>query len=175
MLTQLGLADATSFVEAKPAPAWASVAAQILDADNNTIGAYGPASPQTIKAFDLQTPVILGEIAYNPLTSAFPPITQVEPLPKFPSIERDLSAVVDESIQWSAIHALINDINPPLMTGVDFVTAYRGKQVTKGQKSLTFRMTFRDPERTLQHDEVSEQVQTIIDRLSGELKAEIRS
>ncbi|MDX1565965.1 MAG: hypothetical protein R3236_11190, partial [Phycisphaeraceae bacterium] len=95
-------------------------------------------------------------------------------LPRYPSIDRDLSPVVDESVTWDAIRHVIEANDPDLLESVEYVTVYRGKPIPKGRKSVTLRMRFRDPDRTLKHEEVTEQIQGVVKALSDSLNAEIR-
>lgn len=177
LLEQLGLLGRVRIEPADPAPAWAQPAAQIVDTDreNQLLGRYGPATEAIVRQFDLQTPVLLAELDYAPLLAAYPPQPQVTPLPRYPAIERDLSIVVDEATPWAGIERTVRQAEVALMERVDFVTVYRGKPIASGRKSVTLKITFRDPERTLQHDEVSEQVQTVVQRLERELGAELRA
>jgi phenylalanyl-tRNA synthetase beta chain len=55
-----------------------------------------------------------------------------------------------------------------------FVTVSRGKPVPAGRKSVTLRLVFRDPQRTLRHEEVDPQVATVLSRLTEDLGAELR-
>ncbi|MDH3585354.1 MAG: hypothetical protein OER86_14220, partial [Phycisphaerae bacterium] len=176
LLAHLGLADRATIHPADPGPNWSAQAAEIrLDDGGDVLGTYGPASPQVTGKFDLQGQVILAELDYDALVAGFPPQPTVSALARFPAIERDLSVVVDEATPWADIEGVVTDIAPDLMEQVDFVTVYRGKQVGKGRKSVTLRLTFRDPARTLQHDEVSAQVDSVVAGLSGKLQAELRA
>ena len=177
LLSALGLEERVRIIHTEDPPAWADPAARIVDADapERIIGTYGPATRQIAKRFDLQTPAVLAELDYDALIAAYPPQPSVQPLPRFPAIERDLSIVVDEATSWSSIEAAVHGAEPALLEGVEFVVVYRGKPIEKGRKSVTLRMIFRDPNRTLRHEEVSEQVDAVVRRLESEVDAELRA
>jgi len=59
--------------------------------------------------------------------------------------------------------------------GLTFAGVYRGKQVGDGRKSVTLRMRFQDPARTLRHDEVDPQVESVVSTLKSAVGAEIRA
>ena len=109
------------------------------------------------------------------LTALYPPKPLVHALPQFPPIERDLSLIMDESVAWSAVDALVAAAGVPLLESWAFVGAYRGPQAGPGKKSVTFRMRFRDPARTLRHEEVDPQVQTIVAAARRDLNADLRT
>ncbi|NOZ02053.1 MAG: hypothetical protein GXP54_09220, partial [Deltaproteobacteria bacterium] len=56
---------------------------------------------------------------------------------------------------------------------VDLVAVYEGPPIPDGSKSLSFRMTFAAPDRTLSDDEVRE-VMTRLVEAAGEIGAVIR-
>ena len=176
LLAGLGLEGRVA-IRTGAARAWAEPVAELVDtADGDrVIGAYGPATPQILKLFDLQTPVALAELDYEALVSAYPPRPSPGALPRFPAVGRDLSLNVAEPTSWQAIETTIAQVRPALLERVEFVTVYRGKPIPAGRKSVTLRMTFRDPARTLKHEEVNAQVDAVISAVTGELGAEVRT
>ncbi len=167
------------FVDAgKLTPRWAGAAGMIVDPydkPGRILGIFGRASDDVLKQFDLTAPVDLAWLDYDKLIEAYPPQPEVAQLPRFPAIERDLSVIVDETTRWREIASGIDKTEPELLESVEFVTTYRGKQVGKGRKSVTFRMSFRDPERTLRHDEVDPQVDKVVATLKADVNAELRA
>ncbi len=138
------------------------------------LGIAGILAPNLQDTFDLQTPVGVAELDLDLLLDHYPPLATVADLPRFPGIERDLSLVLDESVRYSQIEAAVSAADPALLTDTAFVGVYRGKQVGPGKKSVTIRLTFRDPDKTLRHDEVDPQVQTVVTQLKADLAAELR-
>ena len=144
-------------------------------AKDQAIGMLGLISRPTQELFDLQLPVIVGEFDLSYLLGDFPPQRQVRALPRFPGIVRDLSIILDEQIPWVQIEAHVRKCNPALLEQLEFLGVYRGKPITVGQKSVSFRMLFRDPQRTLRHEQVDDQVASVVDLLAKHLGAELRS
>ena len=62
-----------------------------------------------------------------------------------------------------------------LVTEVRLFDVYRGEQAGKGKKSLAYKLTYQDPERTLTDAEVAKMRQRIVKRLQNELGAQLRS
>jgi len=127
-----------------------------------------------LQSFGLDAPVVAAEIELDPLLAMYPPASHVEPPPAFPAIERDLSIVVDEGLAWAKIESAVQRSAVEQLAGVRFIGSFRGKQVGAGRKSVTLRLRFQNPERTLRHDEVDPQVSTIVRRLRQEAGAELR-
>lgn len=139
------------------------------------IGQMGLLSQAVQNEYGLANPVAIAEVELQGLIANFPPLTKVRTLPTFPAIERDVSAIVDETVTWGKLSEVIEGSRVALLEDVNFVYTYRGKQIGKGKKSVTARLRFRDPSRTLRHEEVDPQMASVTDLLKNTLKAEIRS
>jgi len=143
--------------------------------DDAPIGSLGLLSREVMDRFDLQTQVVAAELSLEALERRFPPTFEAGPPPRFPSIDRDLSLVVDDPTVWAQIEKEVRQADPDRLERLTFVTTYRGKPIPRGKKSVTLRLSFRDPERTLRHEEVDEQVRRVTDRLAERLGAELRT
>lgn len=151
----------------------AAATAEVL-INGRRAGIVGAIAPAVQSEYGLEAPVVAAELSLAALVELYPPKALVQALPQFPAIERDLSLIVAEQTRWSAIDALVASSKVPLLEDWSFVGVYRGPQAGQGKKSVTFRMRFRDPARTLKHDEVSPQVETIVGKAKAELGAEVR-
>jgi phenylalanyl-tRNA synthetase beta chain len=111
----------------------------------------------------------------------FPPRSKVTLPPAFPAIARDVSLIVAEAVRFEQIeqglrrHAGVGGGMGTMMEGIAFVTTYRGKPIPAGQKSVTVRLSFRDPARTLTHEEVDAPVAETLAGLRKELEFTIRA
>ncbi|MEO0511660.1 MAG: phenylalanine--tRNA ligase subunit beta [Planctomycetota bacterium] len=141
------------------------------------LGVFGVVAGDRAREVGLDLPVVAAELDARLLLDARPPIRRAEMLPAFPGIERDLSVVVAEPTGWADIEAAVGTLAPELehFLRVSFVGTFRGEQVGAGKKSLTMRLAFRAPDRTLRHDEVNRQVERIVESLIQTVQAEIRS
>ncbi len=143
--------------------------------NDDTIGRFGLLTAKATDYFGLQGRVVVAELELAPLIERYPPAHVTQALPKFPGIERDLSLVLDEATPWRRVEETVHATDAALLESLDFVGVYRGKQVGKGRKSVTLRMRFRDPGRTLRHEEVDPQVEAVTAKLKGALNAELRA
>jgi phenylalanyl-tRNA synthetase beta chain len=106
--------------------------------------------------------------------ASYPPKGKVKELPAFPGIERDISIVVAENVAWAQVETVVRKDQRPPLEQVAFVGTFRGQQVGKGKKSLTLRLSFRNPARTLRHDEVDGPTAQVVSALKAQLGAELR-
>ncbi|HZW10330.1 MAG TPA: phenylalanine--tRNA ligase subunit beta [Phycisphaerales bacterium] len=139
------------------------------------LGAFGLITPEVQRAYDLEIPVVAAELSLDALAALYPPRALTRPLPAFPSIERDLSFVVAEETAWAKLLGLVERQRPELLERTTFVGTYRGAQTGPGKKSVTMRLRFRAPDRTLRHEEVDPQVESLVSAARTELGAELRS
>jgi len=157
------------------AGAHATVELRAPGADPRPLGRFGLISAAALKAFDLDLPHVGAELALAPLVDAYPPASLAHALPRFPGIDRDLSLIVDERTPWAAVSGLVAASDLERLVGHELVAVYRGKQAGPGRKSVTVRLSFRDPERTLRREEVEPAVERLAGAARERLGAEIRA
>ena len=91
---------------------------------------------------------------------------RAESLPRFPSIVRDLSVEVDAALPAASVRGTIRSAAPATLVHVVEFNRYRGKGVPEGRVSLSLRLTFRSPERTLTDAEANAAMERIFKALA---------
>lgn len=157
------------------AGAHATVELRTPGAPARAFGRFGVISAAALKAFDLDLPHVGAELVLGPLVDAYPPTSLAHELPRFPGIDRDLSVIVDEKVSWAQVSGLVESSALERLVGHELVAVYRGKQAGDGRKSVTVRLFFRDPERTLRREEVEPAVERLAGAARERLGAEIRA
>lgn len=168
--------DASCFAHVGLGTAPATPGAPLSQADQD-LGWFGLFAKDVLAKFDLARPVIGAELDLDLLLSAFPPASRVKSLPAFPGIERDVSLVVPERVAYDTIRASFasHGAGVEKLEGVQFVGAYRGKPLAAGTKSVTVRLAFRDPNRTLTNEEIDGPFAGVVEKVLAELGAEVRA
>tara|TARA_B100001059_G_scaffold236532_1_gene287583 strand:+ start:9046 stop:11130 length:2085 start_codon:yes stop_codon:yes gene_type:complete len=161
-------------IDPTKAPSWYSPGGEVRF-NETCVGWAGRLSTGTTDIFGLDAGMMAAELFLDPLMTNWPPDFTVNAQPAFPSIERDLSVILDEEVNWRNIHDAIEQLTLPAMEAVEFITVYRGKGIEPGRKSLTLRLRFREEDRTLRNEEVDAHVPDVIDCLKRTFKAEIRA
>ena len=87
-------------------------------------------------------------------------------LPRFPSVVRDVSVLVDSTLPAAAVRGTIRSSAPATLANVVEFDRYRGKGVPDGRVSLSLRLTFRSLERTLTDGEVDAAMTQIVRALA---------
>ncbi len=159
-------------------PAWLSSCARIVvDAGRGAIdiGCVGLVDTRILKANGIDRPTAACELQLRTLLAQYPPLNGAVELPAFPASERDISAIVADSVEYAAIEREIVELQLPCLESVQFVTTFRGKQIGEGKKSVSLRLLFRASDRTLRSEEADGAVARAVTQLRDALGAEIRS
>lgn len=96
-------------------------------------------------------------------------------LPRFPSVERDLSVVVDQAFPAQRIIGWIRDLNHSLIEDVHVFDQYRGSSIPEDKKSLAYTISYRAEDRTLTDAEVNQLHQELAARIGVAFGAQLRS
>jgi phenylalanyl-tRNA synthetase beta chain len=86
----------------------------------------------------------------------------IEPLPRFPSVTRDISILVDDTLAASVVRETVRQAAPATLVRVREFDRYQGKGVPEGRVSLSLRLTFRSPDRTLTDTEVQSAMEAVL-------------
>lgn len=140
---------------------------------NTRVGVLGEIHPKVALAFDITEPVYLLEIDLKTLECFSTVERSYKPVPKFPAIVRDMALILDAGIPHERVQTLIQSFH--LVEQAEIFDVYLGEQVAAGKKSLAYRISFRSVEHTLTDEEVNQVLHEILNRLTAELGAVIRS
>ena len=94
-------------------------------------------------------------------------------IPKFPSSPRDLTLIMDEGVRAQAVIDQIKNLAKELAVKIEMFDYFKGGQIPKGKKSLSFRILYQAQDRTLLNEEVNKLHFTIVDSLKESFGAEL--
>jgi len=168
---------------AMPALVAGQTAAVIVDggpSDGTSVGTIGRLQPGVADARGLprQDAVFLGELNLDALAAArVAEPDAVRSLARHPSVVRDLSIIVADSLPAAIIRGTIQAAGRTLaapLAGIAFFDRYRGSGVPDGAVSVSVRLTFQAPDRTLTDADVQQAFDAIVAALVGEHGAKQR-
>ena len=149
-------------------------AASVVTADGLAVGVLGQVTPDLVDARGLprHDRVLVGELSLDLLATASAEVSDAtRPLPRYPSVVRDLSIVVADTLPAEIIRGTIQaagDRLPAPLASVSFFDRYQGKGVRDGHVSVSVRLTFQAADRTLRDAEVQQSFEMILAALVGE-------
>lgn len=140
------------------------------------IGRFGRVSAdiEANDEFRFKQPVYVGELDLAPLLEQAQTFEPYRPLPKFPAVERDISAMLDTAVTFGTIRARIEALAIPELAEIRLREVFTGKQIAEGKRALTLNLCYRAADRTLTDEEVSAQHARVLEALTTELGAVIR-
>ncbi|MBN1379700.1 MAG: phenylalanine--tRNA ligase subunit beta [Gammaproteobacteria bacterium] len=136
------------------------------------IGWLGAIHPSIVKQLDLGTAAFVFELELCRLLSATPPV--FSPISRFPSIRRDFSFEVDETVRWEEVQDCIQKVAPETLTEVRLFDVYSGKGVTPGRKSFAIGLILQEISRTLTDVEIESATSEILVALTENLGVTLR-
>ena len=151
------------------------VRAAICDLSGGVVGWIGRLNPILEQDFKLNQPVFMAEIDLHSFLQRDRPEPRYKDLDRFPSSDRDLSFLVDNGVEYGTIIDAIKALSIPELRDIQAIDFYHGPKLPTGKKSLTIRLTFANPEKTLQQDEIAVHASAVFDQLSAKFDAQLRS
>jgi phenylalanyl-tRNA synthetase beta chain len=147
------------------------------DSGRQWLGVIGQLAPSVAAArgFPESEEVYAAEIDLRALaTHSRKEDAKAQPLPRFPSIVRDISVLVDEALPAAAVRGTIRSSAPATLVSITEFDRYQGKGVPEGRISLSLRLTFRAADRTLTDQEAQDATARILNALRTTHGAEQR-
>jgi phenylalanyl-tRNA synthetase beta chain len=168
----LGLTNRIEYKQAKREHMHPGRTADIL-LDGKTIGFVGQLHPVVQKEYDLKETYVF-ELALTDLLNAEVEDIRYSPIPRFPSITRDIALVVDENVVAGELQKAIIEAGGKLLKEVSIFDVYKGDRLPEGKKSIAFSLRYYDPERTLTDEEVTAVHEKVIQAVEQRFGATLR-
>ena len=132
-------------------------------ADGIRLGAMGLLVSSIVEQHELSASdaIFVAEIDLD----SVPPLDddlQVVTLPRHPSMTRDISVLVADTLAAGTVRQTVQENAPDTLVRVSEFDRYQGKGIPEGQVSLSLRLTFRAPDRTLTDDEVQKAMDDVL-------------
>lgn len=153
-------------------PSWADINAYLaIKLDNEIIGYMGLLSVKTMNDAKIKrTNAAIFEINSDKFVPLESRTNKFKHIPVLPSVEKDLSLIVDENITWAEMTKYIRS----KASSIKFIEEYRGNQIPEGKKSIMLRVTFDSGDTTLTSEEINTKLDAIIRTLNKMCGAVLR-
>ena len=142
--------------------------------DGVDVGYLGQIHPLVAKNYGMDCEVYCAEIDFMKLFDAQLPAPTYVPLPKYPSVNRDISLVCDENVTVACVEDVITTAAGKLLRNVRLFDIYRGVGVPAGKKSLAFSLELRADDRTLTDADSESVISKVVNALQEKLGAALR-
>ena len=137
------------------------------------VGVLGNLHPSLANEFGFKQSVYLFDINLGSIDAKSE--TQFKTLSKFPEVKRDLSFMLDQTVNASDLLDVVRSSSGKYLTDLKLFDVYQGKDVENKGKSIALGSTFQHPCRTLTDSEINSCIDTFVSESSKVLGAKIRS
>ena len=143
-----------------------------LTVDGRTVGYAGELHPAVLERAHLPKRTCAVEIDIDAL-----PLDARLPAPSvsvFPAVLQDVNVVVGGEVPAADVQKALREGAGDLLEDIALFDVFTGEQVGAGNKSLTFSLRFRAPDRTLTEDEANEAKLAAVDAAAARVGARLR-
>jgi phenylalanyl-tRNA synthetase beta chain len=138
-------------------------AAQVSLQDGRRLGALGQLSRGIAERHGVEgSAVFVAELDLETIDASAESDIRVVPLPRHPSVTRDISILVDDTLPSATVRRTIAETAPATLVNISEFDRYQGKGIPEGKLSLSLRLTFRAPDRTLTDQEAQAAMEAIV-------------
>lgn len=118
---------------------------------DKVLGTLGKMNPDVMKNYGLKTDAFVFDFDLNAILEVGPDAVLAKILPKFPSISRDITVIVDKKVSAGAVLEKIQMVSKKetLIETVSLFDTFEGQPLPDGKKSLSFRVVYRAANKTL--------------------------
>ena len=163
-----------SYAAVKNNPSYHPGRCASVSVDGIEVGVIGQVHPLVAKNYGIDVDVYCAEINFTKLLCCQLPDATYTPLPKYPSVTRDLSLICDEAVTVAEAENVITAAAGKLLRGVKLFDIYRGVGVPEGKKSMAFSLELRADDRTLTDTDSETVVAKVLTGLKEKLDAILR-
>jgi len=133
---------------------------------NHTIvGWVGEINDVVLDHFDLKQTAFIFELDVNRLSHHITELQQARSISKYPAISRDITLIIDKSIESGDLLIKIREFDEALVESIELFSVFEGDPIPAGKKSVSVRITYRSIKETLQDEAINQLHKDITDRL----------
>ncbi len=142
--------------------------------EGTDVGYIGQIHPLVAQNYDMDCDVYCAQINFTKLMELQLDPPKYTPLPKYPTVNRDLSFICNEAVTVADAEAVIEAAAGKLLRSIRLFDIYRGKGIEDGQKSMAFSLELRADDRTLTDTDSEQVITKVLHALKEKLGATLR-
>ncbi|MCL1824681.1 MAG: phenylalanine--tRNA ligase subunit beta [Betaproteobacteria bacterium] len=157
---------------ASAAPALHPGRAASVFLEGRNIGVIGELHPVWVQRFELGVAPVVFEVDLDAALSALCP--ESGEISRMPTVSRDLALLVPASVPAERVLNALREAAPAVVREIVLFDLYQGKGVESGCKSLAFRVSMQDTQRTLEDAEVDEAISGLLQHVERTVGGRLR-
>ncbi len=142
--------------------------------DGERVGVLGQIHPAVAENYGVDAALYCAELSFDAILAHRAPLAVYKPLPRFPSVSRDIAVVCDASVPAGELRECILASGGEYLKDCAVFDVYTGGRIAAGFKSVAFSLTMRADDQTLTDEHAEETVRAVLDALRERFGAVIR-
>ena len=126
------------------------------------IGTMGEISYQIRDEYSIKKGCLILEINLSKIRDQRIKNKKYQELPKYPAITRDYSFVTDRNVESSFIEDTIINNGGDLVKNIELFDIYTGDQIEDDKKSISYKVEYRDNDKTLKEEDIKDIEENIL-------------
>ena len=142
--------------------------------DHELLGVLGEVHPHVLGQYEVHEAVYLFEMDFSKMVEWAREGRRFQPLPKFQAVYRDISIVVDKTLEAERVMEAIRSFRQPFVEEVALFDIYQGPPIPEGKKGVSYRIRYQANDRTLTDEEVNQYHEKLLFRLKEVFQLDLR-
>ena len=138
------------------------------------VGVFGQIHPMVASNYGVDTELYCAELSFDVLFANRRELPVYRPLPKFPTVSRDIAVVCSKDIPVGDLVSCIMKNGGSFLKGCSVFDVYTGHHIADGLKSVAFSLTMRADDRTMTDVDADSTVKSVLSALKASYNAVMR-
>ncbi len=138
------------------------------------VGVLGQIHPAVAESYGVDAELYCAELSFETMFSLRGGTPVYVPLPKFPSVTRDIAVVCDSDIPVGKLMDCIMENGGEYLKDCSVFDVYTGHHIAQGKKSVAFSLVMRSDDQTLTDEHAGDTVKAVLSALEKNYGAVIR-
>ena len=138
------------------------------------VGVLGQIHPAVAENYGVDVELYCAELSFETMFELMGGTPVYVPLPKFPSVTRDIAVVCDSDIPVGKLMDCIMENGGEYLKGCSVFDVYTGHHIAQGKKSVAFSLVMRSDDQTLTDEHAGDTVKAVLSALEKNYGAVIR-
>jgi phenylalanyl-tRNA synthetase beta chain len=138
------------------------------------IGRLGKVKSALVKDLGIKQEIFYADLSMALLFKSANPKFEVQDVPKFPEVRRDLSLVLDKHVTFAEIQELVLTTEKRLIKEIVAFDVYEGDTIPQGKKAYALGFTLLDDGKTLTDEEIDKTMAKLMGAFEQKMGAVIR-
>ena len=138
------------------------------------IGRLGKVKTALVKDLGIKQEIFYADLNMALLFKSASPKFEVQEVPKFPEVRRDLSLVLDKQVTFAEIQELVLATEKRLIKEIIAFDVYEGDNIPQGKKAYALGFTLLDESKTLTDEEIDKTMAKLMGAFEQKMGALIR-